>query len=199
METDASDYALGAILSIHTDSGDIHPIAFHSCSFTPAEINYNTHDKELLAIFAAFTTWRHYLEGSAIPIDVVTDHKNLEYFCTSKVLTCHQARWSEFLSQFNLVIRFRPGRLGTKPNSLTQCWDVYPKGGNNDYAKVNPINFCPVFTQEQIFASLRATSLYKPVLAATVLMNQEQLHSNILTSLHSDPAYINHQTSPKPH
>ena len=30
-------------------------------------------------------------------------------------------------------------------------------------------------------------------------MNQEQLHSNILASLHSDPAYINHQTSPKPH
>ena len=49
METDASDYALGAILSIQTDSGDIHPIAFHSRSFTPAEINYDTHNKELLA------------------------------------------------------------------------------------------------------------------------------------------------------
>ena len=76
---------------------------------------------------------------------------------------------------------------------------MYPKRGNNDYAQVNPINFCPVFTQEQISASLCATSLYEPVLATTVLMNQEQLYSNILTSLHSDPAYINHQTSPKPH
>jgi len=54
------------------------------------------------------------------PIDVVTDHKNLEYFSTSKVLSRRQARWSEFLSQFNLVIRFRPGKLGAKPDALTR-------------------------------------------------------------------------------
>ena len=59
VETDTSDYALGAILSIQTDSGNIHPIAFHSHSFAPAEINYDTHDKELLAIFAAFTADEH--------------------------------------------------------------------------------------------------------------------------------------------
>ena len=199
VETDASDYALGAILSIQTDSREIHPVAFHSHSFTPTEINYDTHNKELLAIFVAFTVWWHYLEGSLIPIDVVTDHKNLEYFSTSKVLTRRQARWSEYLSQFNLVMRFRLGRLSTKPDSLTRCWDVYPKGGNNDYAKVNPINFRPVFTQEQISASLHATNLFEPVLAATVLMNQEQLHSDILRSLPSNPIYSDYQLSPKPH
>ena len=186
VETDASDYALGAILSIQTDSGEIHPVAFHSRSFTPAKINYDTHDKELLAIFAAFTVWRHYPEGSPIPIDAVTDHKNLEYFSTSKVLTCCQAHWSEYLSQFNLVMRFHPGCLSTKPDSLTRRWDVYPKEGNNDYAKVNPINFCPAFTQEQISTSLCATNLFEPVLAATVLMNQEQLYSDILCSLPSN-------------
>src|SRR3979490_437623 len=47
--------------------------------------------------------------------------KNLEYFCTTKILTRRQARWSEHLSQFNLIIHFRPGRLGTKPDSLTRC------------------------------------------------------------------------------
>ena len=75
---------------------------------------------------------------------------------------------------------------------------MYPKGGNSDYAKVNPINFRPVFTQQQLSVSLRATSLYAPVLAATVLMDQEQLYSDILTSLHSDPAYLDYQNSPKP-
>ena len=88
VETDASDYALAAILSTQDDSGEIHPIAFHSRCFTSSEINYDTHDKELLAIFTAFKAWRHYLEGSPTPIDMVTDHKNLEYFCTTKVLTC---------------------------------------------------------------------------------------------------------------
>lgn len=106
VETDASDYALGTILSIITPDKEIHPVAFHSRTFTAPELNYDTHDKELLAIFEAFRVWRHYLEGSELPIDVVTDHKNLEYFATTKILTRRQARWSEYLLQFHLVIRF---------------------------------------------------------------------------------------------
>jgi Reverse transcriptase (RNA-dependent DNA polymerase). len=98
IETDASDYALAAILSITKSDGEIHPVAFHSRSFSPPELNYDTHDKELLAIFEAFRIWRHYLEGSGTPIDVVTDHKNLEYFSTTKILTRRQVRWSEYLS-----------------------------------------------------------------------------------------------------
>ena len=87
VETDASDYAVAGILSITLDDGQIHPIAFYSHTLTALELNYDTHDKELLAIFEAFRIWRHYLEGSMTPVDVVTDHKNLEYFSTSKVLT----------------------------------------------------------------------------------------------------------------
>jgi len=120
VETDASDYTLAAILSIMTKDNEIHLIAFHSRTFSAPELNYDVHDKELLAIFEAFKMWRHYLEGSASLIDVVTDHKNLEYFLTTKVLTRRQARWSEYLSQFNLVIRFCPRRLGTKPDALTR-------------------------------------------------------------------------------
>jgi hypothetical protein len=120
VKTDASDYALAAILSIHSSNGEIHPIAFHSRSFNPAELNYDTHDKELLTIFEAFKHWRQYLEGSGTPVDVVTDHKNLEYFVTMKLLTRRQARWSEFLSQFNMTIQFRPGKLGAKPDALTR-------------------------------------------------------------------------------
>ena len=149
VETDASDYALGAILSITLDSGEVHPVAFHSRTFSAPELNYDTHDKELLAIFEAFRVWRHYLEGSGIPINVLTDHKNLEYFSTTKVLTRRQARWSEYLSQFNLIIRFRPGKLGTKPDALTRRWDVYPKGGNSDYATMNPSNLRPILPKNK--------------------------------------------------
>jgi hypothetical protein len=197
VETDASDYALAAILSIVADDGDIHPIAFHSRTFSSAESNYDTHDKELLAIFEAFRIWRHYLEGSGSPIDVVTDHKNLEYFSTTKVLTRRQARWSEYLSQFNLVIRFRPGRLGEKPDALTRRWDVYPKGGNNGYATVNPHNFRPVFTHEQLAASVRATTLYSPTLRAAVVLDYEQLHSDIRAALPDDPIASEHLANPQ--
>jgi Reverse transcriptase (RNA-dependent DNA polymerase)/RNase H-like domain found in reverse transcriptase len=107
LETDASDYTLAAILSIVSpDNGEIHPIAFHSRTFSAPELNYDLHDKELLAIFEAFKIWRHYLEGLTSPIDVVTDHKNLEYFAMTKLLTRRQVQWSEYLSRFNMVIRF---------------------------------------------------------------------------------------------
>ena len=129
---------------------------FTQLPFTVAELNYNTHDKGLLAIFEAFKIWQHHLEGPAYPIDIVMDHKNLEYFSTTKVLTQRQAQWSEYLSQFNLVIRFRSGHLSTKLDTLTRQWDVYSKGGNTGYATVNPHNFKPIFTQEQLAVSVQA-------------------------------------------
>ena len=120
METNVSDYALTAILSIVNKDNEVHPVAFYSHTFTAAELNYNTYDKELLAIFEAFKIWQHYLEGPAYPIDVVMDHKNLEYFSTTKVLTWRQAWWFEYLFQFNLVIRFCPNCLDTKLDTLTR-------------------------------------------------------------------------------
>jgi len=134
------DYTIAGILSITGSDDEIRPIAFYSHTLTVPKLNYDTHNKELLTIFEAFKTWHHYLEGPAFPIDVVTDHKNLEYFSTSKVLTCQQARWSEYLSSFNLIIHFRPGKLGAKPDALTRCWDVYPKEGDRGFAQVNPQN-----------------------------------------------------------
>ena len=91
METDTSDYALAAILLVYDMEVALHPIAFHSHTITGPELNYDVHDKELSAIFEVFKWWRHYLEGLAEPIDIVTDHKNLEYFSMTKLLTQCQA------------------------------------------------------------------------------------------------------------
>ena len=86
VETDASDYALAAILSMYNPDGELHPIAFHSQTFSGAELNYDVHDKELLAIYKAFQCWRHYLAGPASLVNVVTDHKNLKHFTMTKLL-----------------------------------------------------------------------------------------------------------------
>src|SRR5258708_24511108 len=125
VETDTSDCAIVGILSVTTEDGEIRPVAFYSHTLQSAKQNYDMHDKELLVIYEAFKSWRHYLEGSAKTIDTVMDHKNLEYFTTTKKLTRWQARWSKFLSQFNLSICFQPGRLGAKPNALMQRPDIY--------------------------------------------------------------------------
>ena len=189
------NYALAAIFSIVNEDNKVHPVAFHSCTFTAAELNYDTHDKELLAIFKDFKIWWYYLEGPAYSIDVIMDHKNLEYFSTTKVLTQRQAQWSEYLSQFNLVIRFHPGCLGTKPDTLTRRCDVYPKEGNTSYATINPHNFKPIFTQEQLAASVQATVLLFSSLRIATVMDLDTLHQDILSALPSDPIATKHTST----
>ena len=157
----------------------------------------DTHDKELLTIFEAFKHWQQYLKGSGTLIDVVTDHKNLEYFSTTKLLTHQQACWSEFLSQFNMVICFHPGKLGTKPNALTRHWDVYCKGGNSDFASVNPSNMKPIFTQDQFKPSLHATYLTTPIICNAIIMDIEKLHEDIQNSLSNDPISATHLSTPE--
>jgi len=187
VEVDALDYAIAGILSIVCSVSEIHPVAFNSRTLTPPELNYDTHNKELLAIHKAFWTWQHYLEGSSKPVDIVMDHRNLEYFATNKLLSRYQAHWSEFLHQFNMIIHFHPGKLGAKQDSLIRCWDVYPKEGDKDYTQVNPHNFHPIFISEQLALSLQASTLAFLVLHAAVLMDVEQLHKDILSALPNDP------------
>ena len=91
VETDASDFTLGAILSQGLGK-EQHPVAFHSRKCTPAEVNYDTHDKELLAIVDCFKKWRRFLEGANHQVMVITDHNNLELFLTRKDLNRRQAR-----------------------------------------------------------------------------------------------------------
>ena len=123
---------------------------------------------------------------------MVTNHKNLEYFGSTKLLTRHQARWSEYLSQFNLVIRFRPGKLGTKPDALTRRWDVYLKEGGSGYANVNPQNCKPIFTQEQLSSSLRASYLAPIACRAAAALDLEKLYSDIKDALPNDPVAKKH-------
>src|SRR5258708_17575843 len=139
-----SNCVIVGILSVTTEDGEIQLVAFYSHTLQSAEWNYDMHDKELLVIHKAFKSWHHYLEGSAKTIDMVMDHKNLEYFTTTKKLTRWQARWSEFLSQFNLSIHFQPGRLGAKPNALMQRPDVYSESAVTD------CNRRPVLTPQQL-------------------------------------------------
>ena len=86
MEMDASDKATETCLSQPNGDGKLQPVAFYSRKFTPAELNYDIHNKELMAIVDAFGTWRVYLEGAKYKVKVITDHKNLLAFTTTKVL-----------------------------------------------------------------------------------------------------------------
>src|SRR5947209_13566917 len=92
--TDASDYAIGAVLSQDQGKGD-QPIAYESRKLSIHELNYAIHEKELLAIIHALCLWRTYLEGRHFT--VITDHASLEYIKTQSTLSRRQARWLETL------------------------------------------------------------------------------------------------------
>jgi hypothetical protein len=130
VETDASNYISAGILSQYDDEGLLHPIDFFSKKHTPAECNYDIYDKELMAIVRAFEEWRPELEGALHPIHVLSDHKNLEYFMSTKLLNRRQTRWAEYLSRFNFKIVYRPGKAGGKPDALTRRSGDLPQGGD---------------------------------------------------------------------
>jgi len=110
IEADSSDFTSGAVLSQQLPGEEKwHPVAFYSKSLSLVERNYEIHDKEMLAIIRTLEEWRHFLEGARHPVEIWTDHKNLEYFMTAKKLNCHQARWSLYLVRFDFKLIHRPG------------------------------------------------------------------------------------------
>jgi hypothetical protein len=133
METDASDFALGAVLSQEGDRRRLYPIAFYSRKFSAIEINYEIHDKELLIIVDSFQEWRYLLEGASHPVTVYIDNNNLEYFMTTRVLNRHQARWNMSLSQFNFVITYWPGKQQGLSDALSRQSYLAPKEGEAAY------------------------------------------------------------------
>jgi hypothetical protein len=86
VETDTLDGVLGGILLQLQPSGEWHPVAYYSKTMILAKINYLIHNKEMLAIIQVLVAWRLELEGSTTCIQIVFDHKALEYFMTTKAL-----------------------------------------------------------------------------------------------------------------
>jgi hypothetical protein len=85
-----------------------------------AEINYEIHNKEMLAGVSAFQEWRHYLTGAAHPISVFTDHKNFKYFITTKILNWRQAHRAPEMAGYDFKIFYRPGSANGKPDELSR-------------------------------------------------------------------------------
>ena len=103
IETNASDYAMGAVLMQHKK-----PICYHSETFTTTVINYPTYDKKLYALVQSVKKWKHYLMGKEKIIH--TDHQPLQYLQSqTKLQQSKHFRWMGFLKEFHLVIGYKKG------------------------------------------------------------------------------------------
>jgi len=115
LDTDASDVAVGAVLSQKVD-GVERPIAFFSRVMNTTQRNYCTTRRELLAVICALHHFSHYLLGNKVVLR--TDHHSLKWLQTFKRPEGILARWVETLAEFDFTIEHRPGRLHSNVDGL---------------------------------------------------------------------------------
>ncbi|BEI97855.1 hypothetical protein CcaverHIS631_0301540 [Cutaneotrichosporon cavernicola] len=135
LEADASKFAIGAVLEQEGPDGKRHPVEYYSRSLAPAELNYDTSDKEMLAIVAALRHWHHYLAFTKHPINIYSDHRNLQYFMTPRAWNPRQNRWLHELLAYTFKIHWLPGNKMTKADVLSRQPALQPKG---DAAAIEP-------------------------------------------------------------
>jgi len=151
IEADSSDFATGAVLSQQSmTDGKWHPVVFYSKSLSSVERNYEIHDKEMLAIICVLEEWRHFLEGATHPVEIWTDHKNLEYFMTAKKLNRRQAHWSLHLARFDFLLHHCPGRTMGKPDALSRRADHRNGASSNEDVVLLRLEFLAVRALEGV-------------------------------------------------
>jgi len=116
--TDASDFGSGGILAFSEMYETARLVTFDSRAFKGTELNYPVHEKELLAIVRALGKWRTELLGHQFQVH--TNHRTLEHFHTQHDLSCYQARWMEFLAQFDFSIHYIPGEKNVAVHTLSR-------------------------------------------------------------------------------
>ena len=107
VKCDASEFATGGILSQKHNDGLWHPVPYHSQSMSKEEHNYKIYNREMRGLIHALEDWHHFLEG--ITFEVIMNHKNMKWWSTMQDLNRRQARWSLYLSRFNLKVTYRKG------------------------------------------------------------------------------------------
>jgi Reverse transcriptase (RNA-dependent DNA polymerase). len=117
LTTDASNYALGAVLSQGKIGTDL-PVAYASRTLSESEVNYSTIEKELLAIVWATKYFRPYLFGRKFKI--VTDHRPLQWLFSLKEPNSKLVRWRLKLEEFEYEIIYKKGSLNKNADALSR-------------------------------------------------------------------------------
>jgi hypothetical protein len=128
VDTDASQFAVGATISQDYPDGR-HPIAYFSKSLLEAELNYDIYDRELLAIIYTLKAFNLLLKGAKEPFLIRSDHQNLLYFKSPQKISARQARWHQFLQEYDFELVHFPGKSNTIADLLSRRQDF--KGGVN--------------------------------------------------------------------
>jgi len=144
-----------AVLLQLDSNSDRHPVAFYSKTFSPAERNYDIHDRELLAIIRALEAWHHYIQGSEHSTVVLSDHQNLTAHKEAKKLNRQQAQWFLFLSEYDIKLVHTPGKKMIQSDALSQRPNHCPAEDND--------NEDMVLLPDNLFINLIAVNLQEKI------------------------------------
>ena len=95
-----------------------HPVAYESRKLNETERRYPVHEKEMTAVIHCLRVWRHYLLGSRFVLR--TDNIALSYVQTQKKLSPKQARWQDFLAEFDMAMEYKPGKANVVADALSR-------------------------------------------------------------------------------
>ena len=188
--TNASDFSISGIPHQADSNGNLHPLCFFSWKLTNAEINYDVHNKEMLGVIESLKEFRPWLSGMVLPVLVITDHKNLEYFMTSHQLNCQQAHWSLELAEFNFKLLWTPGSKNPA-DGPSRHPDYIPQEGDT----VKDINLQTMLSNAHMecihLASSPIPTSHSPILIATTLQSIDFKTpiEELKSALASDPTW----------
>jgi hypothetical protein len=123
VKVDALDKATGVQLSQEDTNRGWCPVAFISKLLSPAEKNYHTYNKELLAIMVALQEWCQYLLSTKKQFEIWSNHKNLGYFKKPQLLNGQQTHWSLELAYYNYKLVNVEGKHNKHTNLLSRQAD----------------------------------------------------------------------------
>ena len=135
MEINLSDYVNTGMLFQLDDKSVLHLVAYFFRKMALVKCNYKIYDKKLLTIIWCFEEWRPELKSTGLLVKVLTDHKGLEYFMSTKKLISRQVRWAEFLSEFNFVISYQSGKKNNKADALMRKPNKQPTDNEDEQHK----------------------------------------------------------------
>ena len=118
IETDASDFAIGATLN---QNGK--PVAFHARTFSTTEQKHSLVEKEAYAVIEALRKWKHLLIG--IHFNLVTDQRNVSFMLDlkhrSKIKNDKILQWRLGLAAFDFTTIYRPGKLNCARDTFSRA------------------------------------------------------------------------------
>jgi hypothetical protein len=180
IESDAVKVDTGMVLTQLDLNGDWHPIAFLSKTFSETERKYKIYNRELLGIIWVLKEWRHYIQGSGHTTIVYSDQKNLTYFWMAQKLNDQQARWSLYLSGFDLKLIHLPGTKMVQSNALSR----WPDYGTNNWIEEED----KVVLPDNLFINLLDTELQEQILNGKEL--DLDIKNTIKTLIEEEPTSL---------